>query len=143
MQEIRALRLRNEQSIGAIGARWGYQSEASFRDALKGILEDSFGVQVLNVNEFDHEGIVFGRPDQVELDIIVKNGTLILCELKSSISKSDMYIFERKARYYEKRHQRTADRLIVVSPMVSSKAREAAKGLNIEVFGYSEEVTGL
>jgi hypothetical protein len=54
-----------------------------------------------------------------------------------------MYIFERKARYYEKRHQRTADRRIVVSPMVDAKAREVAKALGIEVFSYSEEVTGL
>jgi hypothetical protein len=143
LKEIRSIKTKHEQSIGALGARWGIASEASFRAALKGILEDSFSVQVLNVNEFDDEGMVFGRPDQVELDIIVLNGLLILCELKSSISKGEMYIFERKVRYYEKRHQRTADRRIVVSPMVDAKAREVAKALGIEVFSYSEEVTGL
>lgn len=143
LKEIRSIKTKSEQGIGALGARWGIASEASFRAALKGILEDSFGVQVLNVNEFDDEGMVFGRPDQVELDIIIKNGTLILCELKSSMSKGDMYIFERKARYYEKRHQRTANRRIVISPMVDAKAREVAKALGIEVFGYSEDVTGL
>jgi hypothetical protein len=143
LKEIRSIKTKHEQSIGALGARWGIASEASFRAALKGILEDSFSVQVLNVNEFDDEGMVFGRPDQVELDIIVLNGLLILCELKSSLPKGEIYIFERKARYYEKRHQRTADRLIVVSPMVDAKAREVAKALGIEVFSYSEEVTGL
>jgi hypothetical protein len=57
---------------------------------------------VLHVNEYDDEGIVFGRPGQVEIDIIVKNGFLLICELKSSMSKPDMYTFERKARFYEK-----------------------------------------
>jgi hypothetical protein len=143
LKEIRSIKSKSEQSIGALGARWGIASETEFRAALKGILEESFGVQVLNVNEFDDEGTVFGRPDQVELDIIIKNGTLILCELKSSMSKGDMYIFERKVRYYEKRHQREAHRRIVVSPMVDAKAREVAKALDIEVFSYSDDITGL
>ena len=143
LQEIRSIKTKQEQSIGALGARWGIASEASFRAALQGILEDSFHVQVLNVNEFDDEGMVFGRPDQVELDIIVLNGLLILCELKSSMSKGDMYIFERKVRFYEKRHQRIADRKIVISPMVDAKARVVAQALGIEVFSYSDDVTGL
>ncbi len=143
LQEIRSIKTKQEQSIGALGARWGIASEASFRAALQGILEDSFHVQVLNVNEFDDEGMVFGRPDQVELDIIVLNGLLILCELKSSMSKGDMYIFERKVRFYEKRHQRIADRKIVISPMVDAKARVVAQALGLEVFSYSDDVTGL
>ena len=143
LDEIRSMKTRHEQGIGALGARWGIASEASFRAALQGILEDSFHVQVLNVNEFDDEGMVFGRPDQVELDIIVVNGLLILCELKSSMSKGDMYIFERKVRFYEKRHQRMADRKIVISPMVDAKARVVAQALEIKVFSYSDEVTGL
>lgn len=143
LHEIRLIRTKQEQSIGALGARWGIASEASFRAALQGILEDSFKVQVLNVNEFDDEGMVFGRPDQVELDIIVLNGLLILCELKSSMSKGDMYIFDRKVKFYEKKHQRTADRKIVISPMVDAKARVVAQALEIEVFSYSDDVTGL
>ncbi len=143
LHEIRSIKTKQEQSIGALGARWGIASEASFRAALQGILEDSFHVQVLNVNEFDDEGIVFGRPDQVELDIIVLNGFLILCELRSSMSKGDMYIFERKVKFYEKRHQRMADRKIVISPMVDAKARVVAQALGIEVFSYSDDVTGL
>ena len=143
LHEIRSIKTKQEQSIGALGARWGIASEASFRAALQGILENSFHVQVLNVNEFDDEGMVFGRPDQVELDVIILNGLLILCELKSSVSKGDMYIFERKVRFYEKRHQRMADRKIIISPMVDAKARVVAQALEIKVFSYSDEVTGL
>jgi len=140
LQEIRDLSRKHDSTIGALGARWGLHTEQSFRNALKGILENSFGVEVLNVTEFDDEGEVFGRPDQVELDVIIQDGTLILCEIKSSMSKSDMYAFERKVRFYEKRHSRKAHRALVISPMVERRAREVAQKLGIEVYSYAEDV---
>ncbi|MFO1431409.1 MAG: DUF3782 domain-containing protein [Candidatus Competibacteraceae bacterium] len=142
-EEIMALAKKHERSIGALGARWGLQSEKAFRDALAGILEQNFGVQVLNVNEYDDEGVVFGRPEQVELDVIIKNGLLLICELKSSIDKAGMYIFERKARFYERRHQCKANRLIVISPMIDARAQQVAERLGIETYGDSIEVETL
>ncbi len=143
LEEIKLSRSRQDQGIGALGARWGIASEHSFRAALKGILEKSFGVEVLNINEFDDQGIVFGVPDQVEIDIIIKNGMVILCELKSSMSKSDMYTFDRKVRYYEQRHQRPVQRRLAISPMIHPAARAVAEKLGIEMFGYAEDATGL
>jgi hypothetical protein len=142
-EEIMAQAQQYNRSIGALGARWGTQSEKAFRDALASILEKSFGVQVVNVTEIDDEGDVFGRPEQVELDVIVKNGLLLICELKSSIDKAGMYIFERKARFYERRHQRQANRLIVISPMIDARAQRVAERLGIETFGDSSEVQAL
>ena len=142
-EEIMALAKKHDRSIGALGARWGMQSERSFRNALAGILEKSFGVEVINVNEYDEQGVVFGRPDQIELDVIIKNGMLLICELKSSIDKAGMHIFERKARFYESRHNRKADRLIVISPMVDPQAQKLAERLNIETYSDSEEVESL
>ncbi len=142
-EEIMALAKKHDRSIGALGARWGMRSEKAFRDALAGILEQNFGVQVLNVNEYDDEGVVFGRPDQVELDVIIKNGLLLICELKSSIDKAGMYIFERKARFYERRHNRQANRLIVISPMIDARAQQVAERLGIETYGDSIEVETL
>ena len=142
-EEIMAQAKKYDRSIGALGARWGLQSEKAFRDALAGILEENFGVQVINVNEYDDRGAVFGRPDQVELDVIIQNGLLLICELKSSIDKAGMYIFERKARFYEDRHQRKADRLIVISPMIDARAQKVAERLGIETYGDSTEVEAL
>jgi hypothetical protein len=142
LEEIALSRSRQEQGIGALGARWGVASEHSFRSALKGILEQSFGVEVLHINEFDDEGLVFGRPDQVEIDLIIRNGEVILCELKSSMSKSDMYTFGRKVQYYERRHQRPVRRKLVISPMVHPTARPVAEQLGIEVFSYVEDASG-
>ena len=142
-EEIMLQALKHDRSIGALGSRWGLQSEKAFRDALAGILEKNFGVEVVNVNEYDDQGVVFGRPDQVELDVIIQNSLLLICELKSSIDKAGMYIFERKARYYEQRHQRKANRLIVISPMIDERARKVAERLGIETYGDSTEVEAL
>ena len=140
LAEIQKLYKQYDSAIGALGSRWGLYSEASFRNALKGILEESFGVQVLNINDYDDGGEVFGRPDQVELDVIIKNGLLIICEIKSSMSKADIYIFDRKATFYEKRHQRKANRKMIISPMVDERAKPVAKVLGIEVYSYADSV---
>ncbi len=138
--EIMAQAQKFDRGIGALGSRWGLQSEKAFRDALAAILEQSFDVQVVNVTDYDDSGEVFGRPDQIELDVIIKNGLLLICELKSSIDKAGMYIFERKARFYERRHERKANRLIVISPMIDGRARKVGERLGIEMYGDSTEV---
>ncbi len=143
LAEIQKVNKKHDSTIGALGSRWGLYSEASFRNGLKGILETSFGVQVLNLNDFDDQGEVFGRPDQVEIDVIIKNGLVILCEIKSSISKSEMYTFNRKVEFYEKRHQRQVNRKLVISPMVDKNALPVAQNLGIEVFSYAEDISDL
>ncbi len=140
ISSVQALSRKHDATIGALGARWGLYSEESFRKALKGILEDSFGVEVINVTEYDHDGEVFGRPDQIELDLLIKNGLLIVCEIKSSMSKADMYLFERKVRFYESRHSRYANRKLAISPMVHPRAKEVANNLGIEVYSYGEDI---
>jgi hypothetical protein len=131
---------RVESTIGALGDRWGLQSESSFRNALKGILEESFAVQVVHFQDFDPEGKVFGRPDQIELDVIIRNGVLILCEIESSCTKAVLYAFWRKTTCYEERHGRTANRKLIISPMIDPAARKVAGELGIEVYGYPESV---
>ena len=131
---------RFKSSIGALGARWGLYSEESFRNGLKAILEETFQVEVIHVNEWDDSGVVFGRPDQIELDIIIKNNHLLICELKSSISKPDMYVFEKKVRFYEDRHRCKCDRMLVISPMVDPRAEPVAQKLGIEVYSHSYDV---
>jgi hypothetical protein len=43
----------------------------------------------------DEEGIVHGHPAQVELDLIIKNGVLMIGELKSGVSQGDVSTFQR------------------------------------------------
>ncbi|MGQ9893489.1 MAG: PD-(D/E)XK nuclease family protein, partial [Roseiflexus sp.] len=145
-QEIRNMYRRMEtldrkydSTIGALGARWGLYSEQSFRNALRGILTEFFNLEVINIVEYDETGFVFGRPEQIELDLIIKNGLLLICEIKSSVSKADVYAFERKAQWYQQHHTRQADRLIIISPMIDARAREAASRLQIDIYSFAEE----
>ena len=139
-EEIMAIAKKHDSSIGALGARLGMKSEQAFRNGLAAILEKTFGVQVINYLDYDEQGYVFGRPDQVELDVIVQNGTLILCEIKSSLSRGEVYLFKRKAEFYETKHNRQANRLLVISPMVDDRARNTAEKLGVEVYTHSLDV---
>lgn len=140
MNSINALSRKHDNTIGALGARWGLRSEQSFRNALKGILGEVTGLEVINVVEQDEEGEVFGRPEQIELDLIIKNGFLVICEIKSSMSKPDMHIFHKKAAFYQKKHFVKADRLMVISPMIDKKALELAKKLGIKTYSYVDDI---
>jgi hypothetical protein len=141
LASIQKLDRKHDQTIGALGARWGLHSEDTFRNAISGILQEfPNDIEVTHVNEFDDSGEVFGHPDQVELDLIVSNGKLLIAEIKSSMSRGEMYLFERKARFYEKKYQRMAHRLIVISPMVDKKAQEIAAQLGITIYSYTDEV---
>lgn len=143
LAEIRRLDKRFDSTIGALGSRWGLASEASFRNALAGILTESFGVEVLNLTLYDHAGEVFGRPDQVELDLIIQNGVTIACEIKSSIDKAGMYSFGRKVDFYANHEQQPISRKIVISPMVDRRALPVAEALGIEIYSYADSVEGL
>jgi hypothetical protein len=140
LAEIRRVDRRIDHTIGALGARWGQMSEAAFRNGLRGILEESFGVKVERVEYRDESGEVFGRPDTVELDVLIYNGQLLVCEIKASVSRDEVYTFERKVRSYEKRVGRKADRVLLISPMILERDQELARALGIEVYTDVQKV---
>ncbi len=143
MEEIKKLHRKYDTGIGALGARWGLRAESSFREAIKGILEEDFPVKVERYLAYDQEGEVFGRPDQVELDLIIRDGKILIAEIKSSMSKSDVFVLKRKVEFYKKREGKEVDRVLIISPMVDSKAMDLAKEYGFEVYSYPEDVEGL
>ena len=68
------------------------------------------------------------------MDLLIKNGLLIIGEIQSSMSKSDMYTFDKKVQFYQQRHQQESNCKIVISLTVDFKAQEIAKNLGIEVY---------
>ena len=123
-----------ERRISALGARWGLQTEEAFREALKGILEKEFDVKIERWITEDNEGIVYGYPSEVEIDIAIKDGKTILIEISSHIKPSDIPTFKRKAQLYEKTTGKKPDRLIIVTPYADEKALEIAKKFGIEIY---------
>ena len=123
-----------ERHISALGARWGLMAEEAFREGIKGILEKELELEVERWAKFDEEGLVYGYPSLVEVDVAVSDGKTILVEVKSHVRPSDVYELKRKAEFYEKVEGKKPSRLILVTPYVEERALEAAARLNVEVY---------
>jgi hypothetical protein len=123
-----------ERRLIALGARWGVESEQAFREAMKGILEEVLGTaEVRRWAYFDEEGEVFGRPTQVEVDLLVRDDVHILVELKASASEGDVAKLWRAGNLYS-RVVGVKPRLVLVSPFVEEEALKLAKELGVEVY---------
>jgi hypothetical protein len=120
--------------ISALGARWGLESEEAFREGLRGILEKELGLKVERWTAFDETGSVFGHPSQVEVDVAVSNGKVMLIEVSSHVKQADVAALVKKAELYEKITGRRPDRLIIVTPFVEERAMEAALKLGVEIY---------
>jgi hypothetical protein len=120
--------------ISAIGARWGIMTEDAFREGLRGILEKEFGVKVERWVTRDEDGIVYGFSSVIEIDIAIKDGKTMLIEISSSVDRSKLAAFLRKARLYEKKTGIKPIRLIMVTPYADENAIAAAKEVNVEIY---------
>ena len=123
-----------ERHISALGARWGLMAEDAFREGLRGLLERELGFRIERWRVYDNAGIVFGYPSEVEVDIAVSDGKLILIEVSSHVRASDVLQFRRKAELYERATGRKPDRQIIVTPYIDEKALEAARQLGVEAY---------
>jgi len=120
--------------LSALGARWGIMAEDAFREGLRGVLEKELGLRVERWSAYDEAGEVFGYPSEVEVDIAVKDGKIILIEVSSHVRASDVYCFKRKAEFYARKTGEKPERLVIVTPYVEERAIEASKKLGIEVY---------
>jgi hypothetical protein len=125
---------RLENLISAIGARWGIMAEDAFREGLRGILEKEFGVKVERWITRDEDGIVYGFSSVIEIDVAIKDGKTMLIEISSSVDRSKVAAFLRKAKLYEKKTGIMPDRLIMVTPYADEDAIEAAKEVGVEIY---------
>jgi hypothetical protein len=130
---------RLEARIGALGRRWGMESEATFREAMYRLLAP-LGYTVERFIVQDEEGIVFGRPDQVEVDLLIRNDEVIAAEIKASVSKSDVAVFLRKLEFVERVLKRTVTRKAIISPFIDDNAIKFAQDAGIEVYELPDDM---
>jgi len=123
-----------KRHIDALGARWGLLSEQAFKEGLRSLIEKEFGFKVEKWVKWDSEGYVHGHPSDVDIDIAVHDGKIILIEIKSHVGRSDVSTFKRKAEFYERVEGRKPDKLLMITPYADENALETAKQLQIEVY---------
>jgi len=125
---------RMDRHLGALGARWGLMAEEAFREGLKGFLEKELKLSVKRWVQRDEEGMVYGYPSMVEIDLSVSDEKTTLIEISSHVRSSDALLFARKTQFYEKATGRKPDRLLIVTPYAEKEAFEAAKRYGIEIY---------
>ncbi len=119
--------------LSSLGARWGIMNESAVRNALRGLLSEKFGVKVSKWEVFDEDGIVYGRPAMIEVDLVIRDKEHILVEIKSHIRKSDVAELLRISELYEK-IQKVKPSLMIITPFIEEKAREFAETNGITVY---------
>ena len=153
-QEIKALReessasraytdnaiRRFDHTVQGLGARWGLQSEEAFRNGLAAILTDELGFRVEQYEGYDDSGSVFGHPEQIEMDVIIRNASVIAIEIKSSVSRSDLSLFQRKVAFFEQTENVTVNRKFFISPFVDPNAVGLAARMGIELYIHSLDI---
>ena len=119
----------------ALGYRYGIATEKVFRDSIKYLVEDLLReYRVTPWSYYDSEGIVFGHPSVIEVDLLVKDNIHILVEYKALADRSDVAELYRIGRLYEK-VTGVKPRLLLVAPGYTRRARELADRLGVELRG--------
>ena len=142
--EERFLRIEEElretrRVLNTIAHRFGVLTETGFREAMKYVLTDVFGVaEVERLIIRDDEGIVYGYPSEVDIDIVVRDREHVIVEVKSRVDAGDVAILARKALLYEKK-KGVKPRAVILGGYVSTKAYEAGARLGVEVKPYLKE----
>ncbi|MBI3249932.1 MAG: DUF3782 domain-containing protein [Deltaproteobacteria bacterium] len=130
--ELTLFRRTFTAQIGGLGARWGMQTEEAFRQGMRAVLEE-VGFTTERFLDYDKDGEVFGVPDQVEVDVVIQNGKVFVLEIKSSLSRADVWSFNRKVAYYAWKSGRAVTRKLIVTPYLDPRAQEIAQRLGVEI----------
>jgi hypothetical protein len=70
-------------------------------------------------------------PEQIELDVVIKNGKVIAIEIKAAAGRSDVYYFDRKVAFYARKTGRQVNRKLMVTPYADNRARETGVRLGV------------
>ena len=131
-EEHRLFRYSFHSQIGGLGARWGMQTEEAFRQGMRVILQE-VGFTTERFLDYDTAGEVFGHPEQVELDVVIRNGRDIVIEIKSALDQGNTYLFDRKVGFYTRKTGRPVDRKLIVTPYAENRAKEIGLRLGVEI----------
>ncbi len=125
--------------ITALGNRYGVYTEEAFRESMKYVIQDLLETcRVERWVYYDSEGVVYGAPSIIEVDVLIRDDQHVLVEYKASTDKSDILEIHRVGKLYEKVTGKKP-KLLIVSPTIRKRARELAEKLGVEVKGVIVE----
>ncbi len=125
-------------TLATVAHRFGVMSEGAFREAIKGIVEELFGAKAYRWIVYDDKGFVYGYPSQVEVDVVIRDGTHLLVEVKSRADTGDVLELVRIGEFYERR-EGVKPELAIVAGFVDPRAKRLAEKLGVKVYTYIGE----
>jgi len=121
------------RTVAAIGRRYGVVTEEAFRSSIKYLVEDLLRIyRVSKWIYYDSEGLVYGAPSVIEIDVLIRDNEHILVEYKAYANKGDVSELFRIGLLYE-RIQNIKPRLLLVAASISKVVLETAVRLGVEV----------
>ena len=143
-QDIEELKRLIDLRLSALGARWGLVAEDVFRQGVAEILSEA-GWNVLREVLLDKEGYVYGYPSPIEIDVVVKDGKVILVEITSWLKRESIAPLARKREFYDKVKGDRVSEVIVITAYIDEvdvdRIIAAANSYGIKVI-KPEEVKG-
>ena len=74
------------------------------------------------------------------MDVITQNASVTTVEIKSSVNRGDLALFQRKVTFFEQTENVTVNRKCFISPFVDSNAVGLAAGIGIELYTHSLDI---
>lgn len=123
-------------TIDGLGARWGVRAEETFRQGVVEILKNT-GYEAKKEILYDKDGFVYGEPSDVEYDVVVKDGKVILIEITSTYRRNDTELLLKKREFYEKVKGVKVDHILVITAEIydrdPDRVRARADSLGIKI----------
>ncbi len=119
--------------VMVVAHRFGAISEGAFREGMKYVVQEVLGsAKVSRLTMRDDEGIVYGHPSEVEVDVVVRDKEHVLVEVKSRISKEDVAELAKVGELYFRRFG-VKPRLLIVGGYLDRGAGDLAQELGVEL----------
>ncbi|MGC9149430.1 MAG: hypothetical protein ACP5GI_08360, partial [Sulfolobales archaeon] len=63
----------------------------------------------------------YGYPSTIDIDVLVRNDTLILVEITSSVRRGDYLYVKKKAELYEKVEGKKPAKIFIITPYIDDR----------------------
>lgn len=116
-----------QRTIDRLGARWGIRNESVFRQTMAAVLEQSFGVSVV-------QRTIAGE----QFDVLIYDHQHLLIEIAASVGRTIGERLDRKRRLYEEHTGVRPARVILATASIHSHRAQQLRQAGIEVIEPEE-----
>lgn len=103
------------------------------------LLASDFGGSISSATFFDENGVVYGKPAHISLDVIIKGQHHYLCSFASEVKDYDIHLLVQVGKLYKTAHPACALACIVVTHNIPAEVRAIADRFKMKVYVVNNE----